>query len=376
MAIIDSVQHVQTLIYPDIEKDEKRIAKKVAFVQEALPELTELQKKAYLDRINKRDQNGKLPLEKAIIAHDFNGFLTLLLVGADCKESGESLLHLALKEEQMDVFQKLLMEGVAPKEKTLLSLAISQKNHRAFALLETYGLKADDSEKAHLLKAGEISLSTGELILFGSACAYWGVRAFTHSEYAANMIHILGGTYALYTQLSHEKSLKDKVITALGLAGLEMMPVTNICMRLFRASTAILSAYRSLKQAAPLQNVVRIVNAAQALYMLKQTSTAEFQENEKLKNVVNCRGVTVEDVEYLDTLPDISRMEWVLAHPEALDCPPVLERTFPGWSCENFAAQFRKASLAHHPDHNKKSDSSAIQTVLNAVRSFWRSHCR
>ncbi len=373
MASINSTTHTQNAPSLTIEDDAARIAKKVATVQEALPALTDAEKKEYLKRLNRRDSEGKLPLEKAIVAHNFKGFLALILVGAEYKEHGDRLLRLSLEEGQMDIFHKLLLDGVAPKDKTLFSLATNKNNSRAFALLEKYGLQPSESDKITLEKAGEVALSTSDLILFGTACAYWGVRGFTNSEYLASMVHILGGTYALYSELSSKKSFGDRVITALGLAGLELMPATNICMRIWRASSAALSLYRGAKAgAAPLDTVVRSINLFQSLYMLRQTASTEFHENEKLKSVLICRNVTIDDIEYLDTLDNVTRMEWVIQRPFALDCPPVLEKTFPGWNCQNFGNEFRKASLVHHPD---RSNGSTIQLVLNAVRGFWRSYC-
>ncbi|MBS0656266.1 MAG: hypothetical protein JSR46_10850 [Verrucomicrobia bacterium] len=331
-----------------------------------------------------------VPLEKEITSHNLTDFLLMLQGGASYRaktKEGEPLSHLALREGQTEMLHMLLQFRVDPNEKdkagkTLLKKAQELGNIGAAYLLIAYGAKYTTADVSGLMQIAKthdpLYVSTRDTLLAAAAVTYYLAKTVMSSHPFLEAIPILTQTWALFDVAS---PASNRAIWALGLTALQLLPITNIATQMGMAASVAYSCFSGLKAAynnfslRPLRSIVKgaivSINAFQACSLFKNTTAREISENELLQSLQTCHNITTDDITALDIRTPADRMSWLLAHPHAYKCAPILEHSF---SCDTFKALYHKASLTYHPDKSSAAGSS-IQTILYAVKSAWKSRC-
>lgn len=361
---------INPTIYDKFSKSLPSIARNQASIEEKVATVTEL-----LEGINKElFKTISLPVEKAVTARNFTQFLTLQQIGAKCSDA---TLALAVAEGASDIVHKLLLDGHKPNN-GLLSVALSNSDLQTAYLLIAYGAECSDHDAKRLKElADPLHISGSDIVLFAATSAYWLTRA-TGNSYLPTLVDVLGGTWFCYNAL---KLSANRSVVALTLAALEALPATNVITRMYRtaslatkAFSAIKAAYNTLSTGSLARAAFHSVNALHASYILQETARFEYSESQLIKSLSECRNVTTDDITDIDALEAPERMKWVIDHPQSIDCPPVLERAYPGWRCDNFKSKFHKQALIHHPDKSSEK-SSSMPAIINAVYSYWKQIC-
>ncbi len=337
----------------------------------------------------------QFPLKKTITSHDLDAFLESLQAGADFRTKTEDdkplfLSHLALQKGEVAILHKLLLIGADPNEKdkkgkTLLTCAASLGNMHAAYLLMAYGAVCTQDDLGALMSVAKshdpLYISRRDKMLFAAGSAYWLAKGLMGPSILPELIPLAAGAWSLYDSVS---PTSNSLIWAAGLAGLELMPATNVTMQMvrtaslaFSAFTGIKAAYQQIAQApaaAGIKCFILSANALQSMYLFTKSIGHEYSENELIKSLSACHNVTTDDITHLEQYSADSRMFGLPDNPQAYGCQPVLERAFPGWNCNTYKALFRRASRARHPDKAGEK-SSSIQMILNQVNLFFKERC-
>ncbi len=341
-------------------------------VRQSLPAQTQ---ETIAEQVNQKNSHNWTPLETALDGHKTRDFLNLLLLGADPKQKthdGNSLLHQALFENQIDALHLLLFAGLAPNEKTKedqtpLSIAAKAGNMQAVYLLLAYGaiLTPDVAEMlANTARSHDpLHIGSADAWFFLSTGAYWlakGLISTTNSNpYLENLptaIHLLGATWMLYSQLPEGKQLWKKVAVVTGLLGMQVMPGCNIATQIWKTASVASSAFTGMQAVfanyatrpwqALKKCLVHTVNVTQSASLLRETAIYEYNQSELIKELYRDNSLI----------------------------PEVLSE-YAHWDCDNFKKLFRAESLKHHPDKNQNPEASTSQTVLNSVYRIWKNYC-
>jgi len=171
-----------------------------------------------------------------------------------------------------------------------------------------------------LMKHGAVDplkITSQEATMFLSAAAYWIARGCVDADstgylqYLPQAIHVAGALAAAAPFIMSKNKPWKQAATTIGLATLEMLPVTGIITQAYRTANVAYSAFNAIKDAKeyfaenPLQALskvaVNVVNTSHSLYMLGNVCAENYEASQKAKEETRTI-VTEEDVECRDLL--------------------------------------------------------------------------